>query len=97
MGHASTSNTFAMLSAYCVVVGIVVIVFLPTNCISIAQLVQPISNGALVLSLDIDFDGCMRLIWEVTIDMLFYLANSLNSLRFESQKIATIKISLKFD
>uniref|UniRef100_A0A251RS14 Putative tryptophan synthase beta subunit-like PLP-dependent enzyme n=1 Tax=Helianthus annuus TaxID=4232 RepID=A0A251RS14_HELAN len=26
-----------------------------------AQLVQPIANGAFVLSLDTDFDGCMRL------------------------------------
>ena len=27
-----------------------------------AQLVQPIANGALVLSIDTDFDGCMKLI-----------------------------------
>lgn len=33
--------------------------------ISLAQLVQPIANGALVLSIDTDFDGCMRLIKQV--------------------------------
>jgi hypothetical protein len=27
-----------------------------------AQLVQPIANGALVLSIDTDFDGCMKLV-----------------------------------
>jgi hypothetical protein len=29
--------------------------------------VQPIANGALVLSIDTDFDGCMRLIKEVRV------------------------------
>lgn len=36
--------------------------FLPADKISLAQLVQPIANGALVLSIDTDFDGCMKLI-----------------------------------
>ena len=31
-----------------------------------AQLVQPLANGALVLSLDTDFDGCMALVQEIT-------------------------------
>lgn len=39
--------------------------FLPADKISLAQLVQPIANGALVLSIDTDFDGCMKLIKEV--------------------------------
>jgi len=37
-------------------------VFLPADKISLAQLVQPIANGALVLSIDTDFDGCMKLV-----------------------------------
>jgi hypothetical protein len=45
--------------------GIPSIVFLPADKISLAQLVQPIANGALVLSIDTDFDGCMKLIKEV--------------------------------
>ena len=45
--------------------GIPSLVFLPADKISLAQLVQPIANGALVLSIDTDFDGCMRLIKEV--------------------------------
>ena len=36
--------------------------FLPADKISVAQLQQPIANGALVLSIDTDFDGCMKLI-----------------------------------
>ena len=58
-------DTSAALSAYCAAAGIPSIVFLPADKISLAQLVQPIANGALVLSIDTDFDGCMRLIKEV--------------------------------
>lgn len=97
VGCASTGDTSAALSAYCAAAGIPAIVFLPANKISIAQLVQPIANGALVLSLDTDFDGCMRLIKEVTSELPIYLANSLNSLRLEGQKTAAIEICQQFD
>lgn len=65
VGCASTGDTSAALSAYCAAAGIPSIVFLPADKISLAQLVQPIANGALVLSIDTDFDGCMKLIQEV--------------------------------
>lgn len=65
VGCASTGDTSAALSAYCAAAGIPSIVFLPADKISLAQLVQPIANGALVLSIDTDFDGCMRLIQQV--------------------------------
>ena len=55
-------DTSAALSAYCAHAGIPSIVFLPADKISLAQLVQPIANGALVLSIDTDFDGCMKLV-----------------------------------
>lgn len=97
VGCASTGDTSAALSAYCAAAGIPAIVFLPANRISIAQLVQPIANGALVLSVDTDFDGCMRLIREVTAELPIYLANSLNSLRLEGQKTAAIEILQQFD
>jgi threonine synthase len=97
VGCASTGDTSAALSAYCAAAGIPAIVFLPANKISIAQLVQPIANGALVLSMDTDFDGCMRLIREVTSELPIYLANSLNSLRLEGQKTAAIEILQQFD
>ena len=58
----STGDTSAALSAYCAHAGIPSIVFLPADKISMAQLVQPIANGALVLSIDTDFDGCMKLV-----------------------------------
>lgn len=97
VGCASTGDTSAALSAYCAAAGIPAIVFLPANKISLAQLVQPIANGALVLSIDTDFDGCMRLIREVTSQLPIYLANSLNSLRLEGQKTAAIEICQQFE
>ncbi|KAK4267253.1 hypothetical protein QN277_024056 [Acacia crassicarpa] len=97
VGCASTGDTSAALSAYCASANIPSIVFLPANKISIAQLVQPIANNALVLSLDTDFDGCMHLIRQVTAELPIYLANSLNSLRLEGQKTAAIEILQQFD
>src|SRR5262249_40983961 len=56
---ASTGDTSAALSAYCAAAGIPSIVLLPKNKVSIAQLIQPISNNAITISVDTDFDGCM--------------------------------------
>ena len=94
---ASTGDTSAALSAYGAAAGIPTIVFLPRNKISTAQLVQPIANGALVLALDTDFDGCMQVVRQVTADKRIYLANSMNSLRMEGQKTAGIEIVQQFD
>jgi threonine synthase len=94
---ASTGDTSAALAVYCAAAGIQSIVLLPKGKISIAQLVQPIANGALVLSLDTDFDGCMRVVQEITKDENIYLANSMNSLRIEGQKTVGIEIAQQFD
>ncbi len=94
---ASTGDTSAALSTYCAAAGIPSIVLLPRGKISLAQLIQPVSNGALVLSLDTDFDGCMRLVQEITKDPTLYLANSMNSLRVEGQKTVGIEIVQQFD
>ena len=94
---ASTGDTSAALAVYCAAAGIQSIVLLPKGKISLAQLVQPIANGALVLSLDTDFDGCMRVVREITRDETIYLANSMNSLRIEGQKTVGIEICQQFD
>jgi threonine synthase len=94
---ASTGDTSAALAVYCAAAGIQSVVLLPKGKISIAQLVQPIANGALVLSLDTDFDGCMDIVQEITQDETIYLANSMNSLRIEGQKTVGIEIVQQFD
>jgi threonine synthase len=94
---ASTGDTSAALGAYCAAATIPAVVLLPRNKISIAQLVQPLANGALVLSLDTDFDGCMAVVQKITRDRRIYLANSMNSLRIEGQKTVAIEIVQQFD
>ena len=53
---ASTGDTSAALSAYCAAPrrGIPAIVFLPADKVSMAQLNQPIANGAMVRFLQLD-------------------------------------------
>ena len=94
---ASTGDTSASLAAYCAAAGIPTVVALPNDKISRAQLVQPMSNGAVTLSLDTDFDGCMEIIRQLSEDPRFYLANSVNPLRIEGQKTISIEIVQQFD
>jgi threonine synthase len=90
---ASTGDTSAALSAYCAAAGLPSIVFLPKDKVSLAQLIQPIANGAITLSIDTDFDGCMKIVQEITRDGSIYLANSMNSLRVEGQKTISFEIA----
>ncbi len=94
---ASTGDTSAALAAYAAYAGIPAVIFLPAGKVSTAQLIQPVANGAHVLALDTDFDGCMKIVKEVTEDNSIYLANSMNSLRIEGQKTVGIEILRQFD
>jgi threonine synthase len=94
---ASTGDTSASLAAYGAAAGLPVAVLLPRGKISTAQLVQPIANGALVLALDTDFDGCMAIVQKLADAKLVYLANSMNALRLEGQKTVAMEIVQQFD
>jgi threonine synthase len=94
---ASTGDTSAALSAYAAAAGIPAVVFLPRGKVSLAQLIQPVANGAIVFSLDTDFDGCMEIVKQVAEKDGIYLANSMNSLRIEGQKTVGIEIVEQFD
>ena len=94
---ASTGDTSASLAAYAAAAGIKSIVLLPRGRVSVAQLVQPLSSGALVLALDTDFDGCMKIVQRLAAEAGVYLANSMNSLRLEGQKTVSIEIVQQFD
>ncbi len=93
---ASTGDTSAALAAYAAAAGIPAVVLLPRGKVSMEQLIQPISNGATVLSLDTDFDGCMAIVQRLTQNPEIYLANSMNSLRMEGQKTVGIEIVEQF-
>ena len=76
---ASTGDTSAALAAYAAAAEIPAIVFLPRGKVSVAQLIQPVANGAIVFALDTDFDGCMEIVKEISARDGIYLANSMNS------------------
>ncbi len=94
---ASTGDTSAALAAYAAAAGIAAVILLPRDKVSPEQLIQPLSNGAKVLSLKTNFDGCMRIVQELTKDPSIYLANSMNSLRMEGQKTVGIEIVQQLD
>jgi threonine synthase len=94
---ASTGDTSAALAAYAAAASIPAVVFLPRGKVSVAQLIQPVANGAIVFALDTDFDGCMEIVKEVAERDGIYLANSMNSLRIEGQKTVGIEIVEQFD
>ena len=94
---ASTGDTSAALAAYAAAAGIPAVVFLPRGKVSVAQLIQPVANGAIVFALDTDFDGCMEIVQQVAERDGIYLANSMNSLRIEGQKTVGIEIVEQFD
>lgn len=97
VGCASTGDTSAALAAYAAAAGIPAIVVLPRGKVTAAQLVQPLANGARVLALDTDFDGCMAIVERLAFEEGVYLANSMNSLRLEGQKTVAIEIAQQFD
>jgi threonine synthase len=94
---ASTGDTSASLAAYAAAADIPAIVILPRGKVSTAQLLQPLANGALVLSVDTDFDGCMAIVQRLATEEGIYLANSMNSLRLEGQKTVAIEIVQQWD
>lgn len=97
VGCASTGDTSAALAAYGAAAGLPIVVLLPRGKISVAQLVQPLAHGALVLGLDTDFDGCMGIVKRLAEEGIIYLANSMNPLRIEGQKTVGIEIVQQFD
>ncbi len=94
---ASSGDTSAALAAYAAAAGIPAVVFLPRGKVSMAQLIQPVANGAIVLTLDTDFDGCMEIVKKIAERDGIYLANSMNSLRIEGQKTVGIEIVQQSD
>jgi threonine synthase len=89
---ASTGDTSAALAAYGARAGLPVVVLLPAGKISVAQLVQPVANGAHVLALDGDFDRCMAIVKALEGEPGVFLANSKNPLRLEGQKTVAFEI-----
>jgi len=98
---ASTGDTSAALAAYGARAGLPVVVLLPTDKISPAQLVQPLAHGACVIAIDGDFDTCMAVVAGIAdragdnvadVDGLL-LANSKNPIRLLGQLTVALEIA----
>ena len=84
---ASTGDTSAALAAYAAEVpGMRGIVLLPDAKITGEQLAQALHYGATTLALATDFDGCMKVVAELSTSHPIYLLNSKNPVRIEGQK-----------
>ena len=89
---ASTGDTSAAMAAYAgAVPNMQGIVLLPRGKISSEQLAQAITYGARTVGIETDFDGCMKLVQELTEKHSIYLLNSMNSVRIEGQKAIGIE------
>ena len=89
---ASTGDTSAAMAAYAgSAPKMKGIVLLPKGKISPEQLAQPVSFGALTVRIETDFDGCMKLVQQLTEKHNIYLLNSINSVRIEGQKAIGIE------
>jgi threonine synthase len=84
---ASTGDTSAALAAYAAEVpGMRGIVLLPDSKITPEQLAQALHYGATTLALSTDFDGCMKVVADLSSAHPLYLLNSKNPVRIEGQK-----------
>ena len=88
---ASTGDTSAAMACYAAAAELPAAVLLPHEKVSLEQLAQPICYGARVLALQTDFDGCMRVVKDLTADGGVYLLNSMNPFRIEGQKAIGIE------
>lgn len=89
---ASTGDTSAALAAYGAAGGIPTVILLPKGKVTASQLLQPLAHGSLVVEVETDFDGCMKLVSELARQPGFYLANSMNPWRLEGQKTVSVEI-----
>jgi threonine synthase len=90
---ASTGDTSASMAAYTArAPGMSGVVLLPAGKITDEQLAQAMVYGARVLALDTDFDGCMRVVQELSRSPDVYLLNSKNPFRIEGQKTIGLEV-----
>ncbi len=89
---ASTGNTSASVAAYAARAGMKSIVLLPQGQVASGKLAQALEYGAHVLQLETDFDGCLKILYEVIREFPAYLMNSLNPYRLEGQKTLAFEL-----
>jgi len=89
---ASTGNTAASAAAYAARAGLDCIILIGRATIAAGKLAQSVMHGAKVLSVEGNFDDCLRLAREITQRYPIALVNSLNPNRIEGQKTGAFEI-----
>ncbi|MFH1368687.1 MAG: threonine synthase [Elusimicrobiota bacterium] len=89
---ASTGNTSASAAAYAARAGIRCVVLIPSGHIALGKLSQAVMHGALVLSVEGNFDIALQLVIELSKNHPLTLVNSLNPYRIEGQKTGSFEI-----
>lgn len=89
---ASTGNTSASAAAYAVRAGLRCIVMLPAGKIAAGKLAQAIVHGAELVSVDGNFDDCLRVVREIVQQTDTAMVNSVNPYRLQGQKTAAFEI-----
>lgn len=89
---ASTGNTSASAAAYAVRGGMVCAVLVPAGKIAMGKLAQALVHGAVLLQVDGNFDDCLVLARELSLEYPVALVNSVNPVRIEGQKTASFEI-----
>jgi len=89
---ASTGNTSASMAAYAARAGMRSLVLIPEGHITWGKLSQALDYGALTCQLKTDFDGCLKLLEQITRLKRIYVLNSINPYRLEGQKTTAIEL-----
>lgn len=89
---ASTGNTSASLASYAAQAGIPGLVFVPAGKVALGKMAQTLAYGATTLLVRGDFDACLRLVQDASLELGIYLLNSINPWRVEGQKTIVLEI-----
>lgn len=89
---ASTGNTSASAAAYAARAGIKCVVLIPEGNIALGKLSQAMLHKALVLSVDGNFDDCLRIVREISETHPITLVNSVNPFRIQGQKTGAFEV-----
>ena len=94
---ASTGNTSASLAAYAAQAGIPALCLVPDGQVTTGKLTQTLAYGARTLLVDGDFDACLRLMQQASVELGVYLLNSINPFRLEGQKTIVFELLRQLD
>ena len=89
---ASTGNTSASLAAYAGLAGLKCVVLIPEGKVALGKLAQAMMHGALVVSVNGNFDQALDVVMKSSEKLGLYVLNSVNPFRIEGQKTAAFEV-----